>query len=119
MMLNCRRWSVACTIACAACAPADQIFVSQAASGSVVVVDPGSGKVKTRIDVGMLPHNFVVSSDRRMLYVALVGSQAVAEIDVTTLRLRRTMLTEPVPARRADGSVIQQHLDQGAFTRTT
>jgi DNA-binding beta-propeller fold protein YncE len=119
MMLNCRRWSVACTIACAACAPADQIFVSQAASGSVVVVDPGSGKVKTRIDVGMLPHNFVVSSDRRMLYVALVGSQAVAEIDVATLRLRRTMLTEPVPARRADGSVIQQHVDQGAFTRTT
>jgi DNA-binding beta-propeller fold protein YncE len=67
----------------------------------------------------MLPHNLVVSPDRRTLYAALVGSQAIAEIDVATLSLRRTVLTAPVPERRPDDSVIQQHVDEDAFESTT
>src|SRR6185295_13774848 len=63
--------------------------------------------------------NLVVSPDRRTLYAALVGSQAIAEIDLTTLRLRRTLLTAPVPERRLDGSIIQPHFDQGAFGAST
>ena len=110
-----------------ACGPApsvekparDRIFVSQAGSSTVAVVDGSTGTVVARIEVGLLPHNLVLSSDRKSLFVAVVGSQSVAEIDVDTARLRRTMLTAPVPDRRADGSLIQEHVDRDAFSHTT
>jgi YVTN family beta-propeller protein len=94
--------------------PADRVFVSQAGSSTLLVVDAATGQSTARIEVGMLPHNLVVSPDRRTLYAALVGSQAIAEIDLGTLSLRRTLLTAPVPERRLDGSVIQPHLDRDA-----
>jgi DNA-binding beta-propeller fold protein YncE len=97
----------------------ERVFVSQAGSSTLLVVDAGSGQTAARIEVGMLPHNLVVSPDRRTLYAALVGSQAIAEIDVATLSLRRTLLTAPVPERRSDGSIIQPHIDQNAFTAST
>ncbi len=98
---------------------ADRIFVSQAGSNTVAVVDGSSGTVNSRIEVGMLPHGFALSADRTTLYVAVVGSQAVAEIDTSTARLRRTLLTAPVPDKREDGSLIQAHVDQNAFSHTT
>ena len=98
---------------------ADRIFVSQAGSTTVAVVDASSGTVNSRIEVGMLPHGFALSADRTTLYVAVVGSQAVAEIDTSTARLRRTLLTAPVPDKREDGSLIQAHVDQDAFSHTT
>jgi len=97
----------------------DRIFVSQAGSATIVAIDGDSGAVEGRVEVGMLPHNLVLSPDRRTLYAVVVGSQSVAEIDVATARLRRTMLTAPVPATRPDGTVIQAHVDQGAFDHTT
>ncbi|HYQ00972.1 MAG TPA: YncE family protein [Polyangiaceae bacterium] len=97
----------------------DRVFVSQAGSSTLLVVDATSGKTAGRIEVGMLPHNIVVSPDGRTLYTALVGSQAIAEIDVGTLSLRRTLLTAPVPERRADGTVIQPHFDEGAFSASS
>lgn len=99
--------------------PADRVFVSQAGSSTLLVVDAASGQATARIEVGMLPHNLVVSPDRRTVYAALVGSQAIAEIDVVTLSLRRTMLTAPVPERRLDGTTIQPHIDQDAFGAST
>lgn len=118
---------VAAALVLVTCGPApsvekparDRIFVSQAGSSTVAVVDGSSGTVLARIEVGLLPHNLVLSSDRKSLFVAVVGSQSVAEIDVDTARLRRTMLTAPVPDRRADGSLIQEHLDRDAFNHTT
>lgn len=100
-------------------AASDRVFVSQAGSSTVVAVDAASGDTLARIDVGMLPHNLVVSPDRRTLYVALVGSQAIAEIDVASSSVRRTLLTAPVPERAEDGRVIQPHVDEDAFSRTT
>jgi streptogramin lyase len=97
----------------------DRVFVSQAGSSTLLVVDAASGKTAARIEVGMLPHNIVVSPDGRTLYTAVVGSQAIAEIDVATLSLRRTLLTAPVPERRADGSIIQPHFDQDAFSASS
>jgi len=97
----------------------DRVFVSQAGSSTLLVVDAASGKTAARIEVGMLPHQIVVSPDGRTLYTALVGSQAIAEIDVATLSLRRTLLTAPVPERRADGSVIQPHFEQDAFSASS
>lgn len=98
---------------------ADRVFVSQAGSSTLAVIDGASGATEGRIEVGMLPHNLVLSPDRRTLYVALVGSQAIAEVDVATARLRRTLLTAPVPDRRPDGSVIAAHLEPAALGATT
>ena len=95
------------------------MFVSQAGSSTLLVVDARSLETTARIDVGMLPHNLVVSPDHRTVYAALVGSQAIAEIDVATLSLRRTLLTAPVPRLRVDGSIIQEHADQDAFSATS
>ena len=97
----------------------ERVFVSQAGSSKLLVVNAASGKTAGRIEVGMLPHNLIVSPDRSTLYAALVGSQAIAEIDVATLSLRRTLLTAPVPERRADGSIIQPHFDEGAFSASS
>jgi DNA-binding beta-propeller fold protein YncE len=99
--------------------PADRVFVSQAGSSTLAVVNAASGATETRIEVGMLPHNLVLSPDRRTLYAAVVGSQAIAEVDVATGRLRRTVLTAPVPERRPDGSTIQAHFDRAAFGAST
>jgi len=97
----------------------ERVFVSQAGSSTLLVVDAADGKTAARIEVGMLPHQIVVSPDGRTLYTALVGSQAIAEIDVATLSLRRTLLTAPVPEQRADGSVIQPHFEQDAFSASS
>lgn len=100
-------------------APPHWVLVSQAGSSTVAVVDPEAGTVVKRLTVGLLPHRLLVSPDRASVYVVLVGSQAVAELDLTTLSLRRTFLTAAVPLRREDGSVIQAHQDQDAFSHTT
>jgi len=105
--------------ACTSPARPDRIFVSQAGSQTVIAIDAESGAIDARVEVGMLPHNLVLSPDHRTLYAAVVGSQAVAEIDVATAQLRRTMLTAPVPAVRDDGSAIQAHVDRDAFGHTT
>ncbi|HMG21365.1 MAG TPA: hypothetical protein VK607_08620, partial [Kofleriaceae bacterium] len=90
-----------------------------AGSATILAIDGVTGALDARIEVGLLPHNLALSPDGATLYAALAGSQAVAEIDVATARLRRTMLTAPVPANRPDGTVIQAHVDQGAFAHTT
>ncbi|MDQ2644491.1 MAG: hypothetical protein M3020_11785 [Myxococcota bacterium] len=103
-----------------AAASADRVFVSQAGSSTVLAIDAASGEPLARIDVGMLPHELVLSPDQRTLYVSLVGSQAIAEVDTASLRVRRTLLTAPVPERRVeDDSVIQAHFDEDAFSATT
>lgn len=48
-----------------------------------------------------------------------MGSQAVAEVDLRTLEVSRTFLTAPVPERRDDGTVIQAHFEEDAFSRTS
>jgi DNA-binding beta-propeller fold protein YncE len=98
---------------------ADRVFVSQAGSSTVALVNAESRTVESRIEVGMLPHGLVLSPDKGTLYAALVGSQAIAEIDVVSASLRRTMLTRPVPDRREDGTIILPHIDQNAFLRST
>lgn len=105
------------------CASAPQsnhwVLVSQASSSTVAVVDPLQGQVVGRLSVGGLPHRMLVSRDGLKVYVVLVGSQAVAEIDTRSLQVTRTLLTAPVPDKRADGSTIQAHFDQGAFSKTS
>ncbi|PZA07320.1 hypothetical protein DNA98_08980 [Meiothermus sp. Pnk-1] len=95
------------------------MLVSQAGSSTIAVVDPVQGRTLKRITVGGLPHRMLLNPDGSKVYVVLVGSQAVAEVDVQRLEVSRTFLTAPVPDKRADGSVIQAHFDQDAFSKTT
>ncbi len=95
------------------------VLVSQAGSSTVAVVDPVQGRTIKRITVGGLPHRMVLNRDKSKVYVVLVGSQAVAEVDVQRLLVSRTFLTAPVPERRSDGSLIQPHFEQDAFTKTS
>ncbi len=98
--------------------PADHlVLVSQAGSSTLAVIDPGSGETIKRITVGGLPHRLLVLGDK--VYALLVGSQAIAEIDIKSLEVTRTMLTAAVPKNRSDGSLIQGHIDRDAFSKTT
>lgn len=107
--------------ACSAVGPigGHLVLVSQAGSSTVAVVDPMQGRTVKRITVGGLPHRMILNPDGSKVYVVLVGSQAVAEVDVQRLEVARTFLTAPVPERRGDGSPIQPHFDQGAFSKTS
>ena len=113
--------SIVALAACSA-APArtlDRAFVSEANTATIAVVDLDEGRVESRIEVGLLPHNLVLSPDARTLYAVLAGSQAIAVIDTATATLSRTFVTAPVPHTRDDGTVIQPHIDQAAFGHTT
>jgi YVTN family beta-propeller protein len=43
----------------------DRIFVSQAGSSTIAVIDGTTGAREAHIDVGMLPHDLVLSPDRK------------------------------------------------------
>ncbi|MEK6748212.1 MAG: hypothetical protein AABY83_03280 [Pseudomonadota bacterium] len=100
-------------------APAFHLYVSLPAADDIARIDPVVGKILSKTTVGSLPHNFLLHPDGRRLYVVLVGSQAIAEVDATTGVLRRTLLTERVPMARDDGTVIQPHLDRKADTHAS
>lgn len=97
----------------------EAIFVSLPAADAVGKFDAETGEVLRQATVGMLPHNLLLSKDGSKLYAALVGSQAIAELDVASGDLLRTFLTEPVPERDEDDTVIQAHIDQDAFSKTS
>jgi len=94
------------------------VFISMPVQDRILKVDPQSGVILSQTEVGRLPHHMVVDHNSRRLYVVLSGSQAVAEIDTDTGALLRTMLTEPVPETRPDGSRIDAHFDQNAFAQS-
>ena len=71
------------------------VYVSAEASGEVVVVDPATGAITTRIPVGKRPRGLKISPDGQVLYVALSGSpRAGPNVDESTL---------PPADRAADG----------------
>lgn len=117
----CNVLGCACVLlACASERPsAHAVVVSQAGSNSLALIDPEAGRVLKTLSVGALPHRLVRTRAGDTFYAVLVGSQAVAEIDARSFSLRRTLLTAPVPAERADGSVIEAHAEENAFEHTS
>ncbi len=116
------------TTSCAKATPLPQItsapsprefYVSLPAENAVLRIDMDAGRIVGRTVVGSLPHNFALDREKKHAYVTLSGSQAVAELDVVTGALLRTMLTEPVPSVRPDGRVIREHEERHASTSTT
>jgi len=96
-----------------------RVFVSFPASQAIEKIDIPEQKVLRRTTVGMLPHNMLLNPETGRLYVVVVGSQAIAEIDSDTGDLLRTFPTEATPLARDDGSTIQDHIDQNAASHTT
>jgi DNA-binding beta-propeller fold protein YncE len=98
--------------------PSDHlVMVSQAGSSTVIVIDPDQQVVVKRLTVGGLPHRLQRLGER--VYAVLTGSQAIAEIDIKSLNVTRTILTSPVPSTRSDGSRIEAHFQTNAFSSST
>ena len=89
------------------------------AAQSILRVNATDGMILKETKVGMLPHNFLLGKDGRKFYVVLTGSQAIAELNISTGDVLRTFLTEPVPKARDNKSVIKGHIDKDAFSHTT
>jgi YVTN family beta-propeller protein len=86
-----------------------RLYVSDETGGSVVVVDPASGAVLTRISVGKRPRGIMLSRDGAQLLVALSGSP-IAGPGVDESKL-------PPPDRAADGIGVVD-LATGKLLRT-
>jgi YVTN family beta-propeller protein len=74
-----------------------KLYVSNVLASQVSVIDPDSGAVVKKIPVGLLPHNFAFTKDKRYLYVTDSGSQDVSVIDTQTDSVVKTFLTMPIP----------------------
>lgn len=74
-----------------------KLYVSNVLAGQVSVIDPASGAITKKIQVGLLPHNFAFTKDKRYLYVTDSGSQDVSVIDTQTDAVVKTFLTMPIP----------------------
>ncbi len=73
----------------------ERVYVSDERGGDVVIVDPQSASVVARIAVGKRPRGIQVSSDHKLVYVALSGSpMGGPNVDESKL---------PPPDRRYDG----------------
>ena len=92
----------------------DELFITLPATDSLVIVDPAQKKQTSRLKLGKLPHNIRLSANGKKLYVVLVGSQAIAEIDIASRELIRTFLTESVPIVDDVGLSIEPHVSQQA-----
>ena len=69
-------------------------FVTNATNDNIAVIDYKKGKIKTHIPIkvdanidqyrGLLPFGIDISKDNKYLYVALLGFNAVAKIDIAS-----------------------------------
>ena len=100
-------------------APQDELFITLPATDSLLIVDPLNQSEISRVKIGKLPHNMRLSPDGSKVYIALVGSQAVAEVDSSSGELLQTFLTDSVPMKRADDSPIEPHVLQQADLHTS
>jgi YVTN family beta-propeller protein len=63
-----------------------KIYICDEANHEIMVVDPSSFELETRIGVGQHPHSCAVGGDSRYLYVSNWGSRSVSIIDTVTKR---------------------------------
>ena len=92
------------------------LFVTLPAMDSLIHINLKNNEVDKREKIGKLPHNIRMNKSRDKLYVTLVGSQAVAEINASSGQLIRTFLTAPVPMQDTVGNQIKAHEIQQAET---
>jgi YVTN family beta-propeller protein len=87
--------AVAGTRAAGETQPVERLYVSDERGGNVVIADPATATVVTRIPVGKRPRGIQISPDHERVYVALTGSpMGGPNVDESKL---------PPPDRRYDG----------------
>ncbi|HLX12127.1 MAG TPA: hypothetical protein VKS81_04875, partial [Bacteroidota bacterium] len=67
------------------------VFVSLWGGSKVDVIDPKNLEIKTSIAIGDHPNEMVQSSDGRFLYVACANENIIDVIDLTSLKVVRTL----------------------------
>lgn len=94
--------AMALALALAGCAeeapPQGKLYASNVLNNTVSVIELPNPKVKKKIPVGTLPHNFVFSRDYRHLFLTNTGSQSVSVIDTVTDEVIQEVLLAPLPA---------------------
>lgn len=78
-------------------APSGKLYVADTFGDDVGVIDVRTGKLRTLIPTGKLPHNFALTSDTHTLFVTESGSQSVSVIDTTTDKVVRQRIVGPIP----------------------
>jgi YVTN family beta-propeller protein len=73
-----------------------RVYVPNEQGGNVVVIDPTTFQVIDRLPVGKIPHHVTPSWDMSKLYVNVMGSNTLAEIDPRTGKISRNIST-PAP----------------------
>jgi YVTN family beta-propeller protein len=68
----------------------DRLYVSDAGSGEVVLIDGANGQVATKIPVGVRPGKLALDEARGLLYVADQAEGVLSMIDLETLSVVRT-----------------------------
>lgn len=81
--------------------PEGKLYVSNVLNNKVTVLDARSGQVLKKLEVGVLPHNFAFSADRKRLFLTNTGSQSVSVIDTETDAVIKEFLIAPVPDNAA------------------
>jgi YVTN family beta-propeller protein len=76
----------------------DRLYVVAQEDNSLLVVDPASNKVVTKISVGNLPHSVILSNDGERAYVSNQWSDDISVIDLRTSRVVDTLKTGNGPA---------------------
>ena len=84
----------------AVCADGSILLATANDSDSLLVVDPGKGRVISEIPVGKRPYGVAVSRDCTTAYVANEDSDSVSVVD-----LRRMAVTATLPAGKAPNGV--------------
>jgi len=81
-----------------------KLFVTSERDGLVTVVDPEAGSVVGKIQTGVLPAYLKLSKDASNLYCSNSGSDTISEIDVASMKVKRTILVRPAVFRGLPGS---------------
>ncbi len=66
--------------------PTYRLFVTNEKSDTVSVIDSRTGTVETTLEIGKRPRGIGLSPDHKTLYVALSEENAIAMVDVATLK---------------------------------
>ena len=77
--------------------PEGKLYLSNVLNNTVTVLDARSGEVLKKLQVGVLPHNFAFSGDRKRLFLTNTGSQSISVIDTETDTVQTEFLIAPVP----------------------
>src|SRR5690554_3390456 len=71
--------------------PTYRLFTTNERDNTVTVIDSRTYEVETTIEVGQRPRGIGPSPDQKWLYVAISDDDAIAVVDVNTLKVIKTL----------------------------